>query len=128
GTAGARWPWWPGPGGPRPGPGRPRRNAGCDAAASAHCKGARWPDFGCTIRIDRRRRSAYIDGMLMTATTRRAEDAEAVAEAARWRAVLDRDRREDGRFVFAVHTTGVYCRPSCPARRPRRDNVAFFDL
>src|SRR5262245_37152542 len=66
--------------------------------------------------------------MLMTATTRRLEDAGKVGEAARWRAVLDRDRREDGRFVFAVRTTGIYCRPSCPARRARRSNVVFFDL
>src|SRR5512143_1421630 len=47
-------------------------------------------------------------------------------DAARWQAVLDRDRRYDGTFVFAVRTTGVYCRPTCPARRPRRVNVAFF--
>jgi AraC family transcriptional regulator of adaptative response/methylated-DNA-[protein]-cysteine methyltransferase len=43
-----------------------------------------------------------------------------------WQAVVDRDRSQDGRFVFAVSSTGVYCRPSCPARRPRRENVAFF--
>ncbi len=48
-------------------------------------------------------------------------------EDERWQAVLDRDRRQDGRFVLAVRTTGIYCRPSCPARRPRRENVAFFD-
>jgi AraC family transcriptional regulator of adaptative response/methylated-DNA-[protein]-cysteine methyltransferase len=47
-------------------------------------------------------------------------------DAARWKAVLDRDRRFDGAFVFGVRTTGIYCRPSCPARRPRRGNVAFF--
>jgi AraC family transcriptional regulator, regulatory protein of adaptative response / methylated-DNA-[protein]-cysteine methyltransferase len=43
-----------------------------------------------------------------------------------WRAVLARDASQDGRFVFAVSSTGVYCRPSCPARRPRRQNVIFF--
>jgi len=43
-----------------------------------------------------------------------------------WSAVLRRDRGLDGKFVFAVATTGVYCRPSCPARRPRRGNVTFF--
>ncbi len=43
-----------------------------------------------------------------------------------WTAVLARDARHDGEFVFAVATTGVYCRPSCPARRPRRENVTFF--
>jgi len=44
----------------------------------------------------------------------------------RWAAVLERDARQDGRFVYAVKSTGVYCRPSCPSRRPRRENVAFF--
>ncbi len=43
-----------------------------------------------------------------------------------WRAVRARDHRFDGRFVYAVRTTGVYCRPSCGARRPRRANVRFF--
>lgn len=43
-----------------------------------------------------------------------------------WDGVLTRDRSLDGKFVFAVSTTGVYCRPSCPARRPRRENVTFF--
>lgn len=45
-----------------------------------------------------------------------------------WKAVLERNPSLDGRFVFAVRTTGVYCRPSCPSRRPMRDNVAFYDL
>src|SRR2546428_14067003 len=44
----------------------------------------------------------------------------------RWQAVLDRDGASDGKFVFAVSSTGVYCRPSCPSRRPRRENVTFF--
>jgi AraC family transcriptional regulator, regulatory protein of adaptative response / methylated-DNA-[protein]-cysteine methyltransferase len=43
-----------------------------------------------------------------------------------WNAVLARDPAHDGEFVFAVASTGVYCRPSCPARRPRRQNVTFF--
>ncbi len=44
----------------------------------------------------------------------------------RWEAVLARDASRDGQFVFAVSSTGVYCRPSCGARRPRRENVEFF--
>lgn len=47
--------------------------------------------------------------------------------AARWTAVLARDAQADGHFVFAVTTTGIYCRPSCPARRPLRPNARFFD-
>ncbi len=45
----------------------------------------------------------------------------------RWTAVLERDPRYDGQFVFAVRSTGIYCRPSCPSRRPRRAVVIFFD-
>ena len=48
-------------------------------------------------------------------------------DAARWRAVLARDRTCDGLFVTGVMTTGIYCRPSCPARHPRRVNVRFFE-
>jgi AraC family transcriptional regulator of adaptative response/methylated-DNA-[protein]-cysteine methyltransferase len=62
--------------------------------------------------------------MLMMQTTGR----EPVEAAARWRAVLARDRSWDGRFVFAVRSTGIYCRPSCPARRPHRRRVVFFGV
>src|SRR5215475_149033 len=44
---------------------------------------------------------------------------------ARWKAVERRDRLADGKFVYSVRTTGVYCRPSCAARLPRRENVQF---
>lgn len=44
----------------------------------------------------------------------------------RWAAVLVRDRAADGRFVTGVLTTGIYCRPSCAARHPKRENVRFF--
>ena len=43
-----------------------------------------------------------------------------------WQAVLARDRASDGRFVTGVLSTGIYCRPSCAARHPRRENVRFF--
>jgi AraC family transcriptional regulator of adaptative response/methylated-DNA-[protein]-cysteine methyltransferase len=45
---------------------------------------------------------------------------------AQWEAVLARDPRCDGQFVFAVSSTGIYCRPSCPSRRPHRERVSFF--
>jgi len=48
-------------------------------------------------------------------------------DAGRWDAVQARDRRADGLFVYAVRSTGIYCRPSCPSRRPRRERVAFFE-
>lgn len=44
----------------------------------------------------------------------------------RWQAVRARDTRWDGQFVYAVRSTQIYCRPSCPSRRPRRATVAFF--
>jgi AraC family transcriptional regulator of adaptative response/methylated-DNA-[protein]-cysteine methyltransferase len=43
-----------------------------------------------------------------------------------WQAFTRRDRKFDGRFVIGVLTTGIYCRPSCAARQPRRENVRFF--
>jgi AraC family transcriptional regulator, regulatory protein of adaptative response / methylated-DNA-[protein]-cysteine methyltransferase len=48
------------------------------------------------------------------------------AETARWLAVQTRDPRWDGGFVYAVRSTGIYCRPTCPSRRPRRERVLFF--
>lgn len=52
--------------------------------------------------------------------------ADSIDESAAWRAVLARDRASDGRFVTGVMTTGIYCRPSCAARHPKRENVRFF--
>ncbi|HKG93089.1 MAG TPA: bifunctional DNA-binding transcriptional regulator/O6-methylguanine-DNA methyltransferase Ada [Gemmatimonadaceae bacterium] len=43
-----------------------------------------------------------------------------------WAAVVARDPAYDGAFVYAVHTTGIYCRPTCPSRRPHRENVRFY--
>ncbi len=47
-------------------------------------------------------------------------------DEARWATFLARDAACDGRFFVSVKTTGIYCRPSCPARRPKRENVRFF--
>lgn len=49
------------------------------------------------------------------------------ADDKRWEAVLARDRAQDGAFYYGVSTTGIFCRPSCPSRRPRRESVQFFD-
>ncbi|XWN32301.1 MAG: bifunctional DNA-binding transcriptional regulator/O6-methylguanine-DNA methyltransferase Ada [Devosia sp.] len=54
--------------------------------------------------------------------------AENTLDDARWQSVLARDEAADGTFVTAVTTTGIYCRPSCPARHPLRRNVRFFAL
>ena len=51
----------------------------------------------------------------------------AASDEERWRAVVEKDRNADGKFFYSVKTTGVYCRPSCPARSPRRENVAFYE-
>ena len=52
---------------------------------------------------------------------------EKLNDTARWQAVLGHDRATDGLFVYAVRSTGVFCRPSCPSRRPHRDRVTFFE-
>ncbi|MYU17483.1 DNA-3-methyladenine glycosylase 2 family protein, partial [Streptomyces sp. SID8361] len=49
-----------------------------------------------------------------------------MSDDSRYEAVCSRDARFDGEFFFAVATTGIYCRPSCPATTPRRKNVRFF--
>jgi len=48
--------------------------------------------------------------------------------AALWKAIEERDSRADGKFVYGVKSTGIYCRPSCASRRPSRDRVEFFAL
>ena len=55
------------------------------------------------------------------------ETANAASDEQRWQTVVDRNAALDGHFVYAVATTGIYCRPSCSSRRPRRENVKFFD-
>ncbi|HEU5228210.1 MAG TPA: bifunctional DNA-binding transcriptional regulator/O6-methylguanine-DNA methyltransferase Ada [Ktedonobacteraceae bacterium] len=45
-----------------------------------------------------------------------------------WQAVLTRDARSDGAFVYAVRSTGIYCNPSCPSRKPHREQVTFFAI
>jgi len=47
-------------------------------------------------------------------------------QAACWAAVEERDRLFEGLFVYAVRSTGIYCKPTCPSRRPRRDQVTFY--
>jgi len=58
-------------------------------------------------------------------TTRTHSPATYADDDARWRAVVARDEAAEGSFWFSVATTGVYCYPSCAARRPRRENVRF---
>lgn len=65
--------------------------------------------------------TTVIEGVMASAGERAAP-----ASDAAWRAVLERDRTADGSFVYGVRTTGIYCRPSCASRRPRRENVRFF--
>jgi AraC family transcriptional regulator of adaptative response/methylated-DNA-[protein]-cysteine methyltransferase len=58
-------------------------------------------------------------------TTRNEHLAAATVADPRWAAVVARDPKADGRFFYSVKSTGVYCRPSCAARTPRPENVAF---
>jgi len=75
-----------------------------------------------TGRFDRNRREASRPaGDYRCAMTNDLIDPDAA-----WAAFERRDRAYDGRFVGAVRTTGIYCKPSCPARHPRREHVDFF--
>ncbi len=70
------------------------------------------PEFEGTMRMAGRARLPYLRPM---------------SQDEQWAAVEARDGGADGAFVYAVRSTGVYCRPSCPSRRPLRRNVEFFD-
>jgi len=59
--------------------------------------------------------------------TRVMQTSDSGSDDVRWRSVLRRDRTADGSFFHGVRTTGIYCRPSCSSRTPRRGNVIFFD-
>lgn len=50
------------------------------------------------------------------------------SEDTRWDAVKTRDASQDGYFVYAVASTGIYCRPSCPSRKPKQENVTYFNV
>lgn len=57
----------------------------------------------------------------------RSRASDAALDERRWQAVVARDKAQDGAFVYAVSTTGIYCRPVCPSRRASRTNVTFHD-
>jgi len=67
-----------------------------------------------------------MNNTILSAEQPRQLDMKNVIEDSRWQAVLGRDGASDGKFVFAVSSTGIYCRPSCPSKRPKRENVTFF--
>ena len=60
------------------------------------------------------------------AIMKRNDTTTAIENDPRWRSMIDRDASTDGSFVYAVRTTGVYCRPSCPSRAASPENVAFY--
>src|SRR5262245_62447102 len=66
--------------------------------------------------------------MANSSSIRIATTTPAPAEERFWQAVQTRDVGYDGMFYYGVRTTGVYCRPSCVSRRPKRENVLFFAL
>lgn len=85
------------------------------------------------VRSSSPRRRSDTSLMQTSATNRRTADRDPARngthdlDETRWAAVLRRDRSHDGSFVTAVITTGIYCRPSCAARHPKRENVRFYD-
>jgi len=93
--------------------------------------------FDRNIRIVRARRQSYVIRMTTNAilseeeamkrmAPRTSEVAPAI-DAARWQAIVNRDVSLDGTFVFGVSSTGIFCRPSCPAKHALRANISFFD-
>lgn len=64
----------------------------------------------------------------MTDKTDHPAKSDGLSEEQRWQAVLTRDGRYDGEFVYGVRSTGIYCRPICPSRRPQRKQAVFFPV
>jgi AraC family transcriptional regulator of adaptative response/methylated-DNA-[protein]-cysteine methyltransferase len=62
----------------------------------------------------------------MLAMMNQVQDTSTMTDDDRWQAVVRSDRNRDGQFVLGVRTTGIYCRPSCSAKLPKRENVRFF--
>ena len=54
------------------------------------------------------------------------QDVKDVIEEQYWQAVVEKDSSANGTFYVAVRSTGVYCKPSCPSRQPKRENVSFY--
>jgi AraC family transcriptional regulator of adaptative response/methylated-DNA-[protein]-cysteine methyltransferase len=81
------------------------------------------PGGECYLTIAMTQIASVTEAVTMRETVQQPQPIDA---GAAWTAVAERDARQDGRFVYAVRTTGVFCRPSCPARRPLRLNVEFF--
>ena len=93
-------------------------------------RGPQRNSFDRNIRIARAARLSYVTCMATNAILSEEEAMKRTPQqdpARRWQAVVDRDSSLDGTFVFGVSSTGIFCRPSCPAKRPRRENVSFFD-
>jgi AraC family transcriptional regulator, regulatory protein of adaptative response / methylated-DNA-[protein]-cysteine methyltransferase len=67
-------------------------------------------------------------GRLTMAPEAKLQEDEKMQTDSRWQLVLEHDANSDGAFVYAVRSTGIYCRPSCSSRRPRREQVVFFPL
>ncbi len=76
--------------------------------------------------FDRNRRDVPRRGAAYTRCMSSTDTPSAINSDAAWAAFIARDRHSDGRFVGAVLTTGIYCKPSCPARHPKRENVVFY--
>src|SRR5687767_5976344 len=75
------------------------------------------------VRIARKKREAPLRSV---GYAKFMNAAQPTVPAATWRAIETRDAAQDGRFVYAVTSTRIFCRPSCPSRRPRRDRVRVF--
>lgn len=103
-----------------------------DAGQLLRALGLSSPDSAASSGVRVARRPGTVDthataerGPPMHATATLRDHAELPDAEACWEAVRTRDRAADGRFVYAVRSTGVFCRPSCPSRPARRENVSF---
>ncbi len=81
---------------------------------------------GYASGVDRDERPPEVNEMTTPTVETTKTETTTLTDDERWAAVVARDSRYDGRFVVAVRSTGIYCKPSCASRRPLRENVRFF--
>ena len=88
--------------------------------------GRRRTNRGCRLEFEHKNRIESGTASRYVLRVSRAAVVSTLTPERRWRIVLARDRRYDGAFVYAVRSTGIYCLPSCPSKKPRRRQVEFF--
>jgi len=104
-----------------------RKMSGCQGSVAARRLGDGRPGFGRPKFARRARRRGHVRKWRAVSFDLGHTPGMTLDQDECYRALCARDPRQDGRFFICVHTTGIFCRPICPARTPKRENVQFVE-